>query len=88
MIEMLFPYSIPEEQSASDDSWFGLQSIPDEIAFTVKLWVSADDFLPQRQEVEATGYRDGEVIQTTRIAVEYSLYNEAELPGPLPNGAD
>ena len=83
-----FPTDFPEAQGVVDELRREFERIPDEITVTIRLWVSSVDFLPQRQEAEATGYRDGEVVQTTRISAEYSLYNEAELPGPLPTGSN
>jgi hypothetical protein len=57
---------------------------PEQIKSTDDLWIGKDDLLLHRSEVRVESYSHGELTARVHTTKEYSDFNAAELPGPLP----
>jgi hypothetical protein len=57
---------------------------PEQIKFIDDLWIGTDDLLLHRSESRAEFHNRGEVTARVHTTREYSQFNSAELPGPLP----
>lgn len=69
---------LPEEFRES------LEQIPNRHTGTFELWVDPDSFLVYRMESLFKGWRDDRLVSSERRSSNFSLFNEAALPGPLP----
>lgn len=60
-------------------------TIPDSVRDLTELWIDRDMGLVQRFEETRESFIDGQISQRARLTRVFSRFNEAELPGPLPD---
>jgi hypothetical protein len=61
-----------------------MAELPDAMTLQEDLLIDAEDFMLLRVEVEGTVYRSGDIVESFVETRSHSKFNEAELPGPLP----
>ncbi len=74
----------PKSDSGSE---FMHSLFPDKEMGTFEAWIGSEDFYIYRLEIESEVLKGERIIHSERTESTYSLFNEAELPGPFPTTA-
>jgi hypothetical protein len=83
LVQLSAKFSIPiPSESLPDES---IDDFPDELRGTIELWIDTTNFYVHRFRSEMSIMRAGKVIQVTKERGQYSEFNLAALPGPLPS---
>lgn len=80
----LFPPGMEVPDDILEDFRAEIANSPDSIWQKQVVWIGVNDFLVYRVEMESKGFLDEAAVASGTMTQTYSLFNEAELPGPLP----
>jgi hypothetical protein len=85
MMEKVLPRTVQVPDGMLDKFQEQLSLVPEGMDLREDLLIDSEDFRLLAVEVECSVYRAGEVIESFVETRSYSKFNEAELPGPLPD---